>query len=409
MNEFRPEDTPLDFRASPVDAAAVGPPTKGVRAKVGSTVPSWLVAFLLLTVAVLMLRNAGLLSWFSPPAAVQPRPVTPRGNLADDEKSTIEVFRKASPSVVHITSLAHLRDRLSLDVLEIPEGTGTGFIYDNAGHVVTNYHVIRAGQAAKVTLADHSTWDARLIGYEPDKDLAVLRIDAPADRLRKIDIGESSDLQVGQKAFAIGSPFGLDQTLTTGVISGLGREITSIGGRPIEGVIQTDAAINPGNSGGPLLDSAGRLIGVNTMIRSTTGISQGFGFAVPVDIVNQVVPELILHGRVQRAMLGVRVFEDSLARRLGVRDGALVRDVTDNSGAAVAGIRPTYVDDNGDIQLGDVIVEIVGRPIRAVADIAKALDARKPGERTLVVVDRAGKRVPLTVELRVAADRKSVV
>ena len=332
--------------------------------------------------------------------------MTPRGDLAADEKSTIEIFRKASPSVVHITTLTRRRDRLNLNVMEIPEGTGTGFIYDDVGHIVTNYHVIRGTQAAKVTLADHSTWDARLVGYDANKDLAVLRIDASPDRLQKIDIGESSNLQVGQKVFAIGCPFGLDQTLTTGVISGLGREITSIGGRPIEGVIQTDAAINPGNSGGPLLDSAGRLIGVNTMIVSQSGAyNSGVGFAVPVDIVNQTAPELIQYGRIQRAVLGVSVFLDSIARRLGIRSGALIQDVTENSGAEAAGIEPTYIDENGDIQLGDVIVEIGGRPIRSFADIAKALDGRKSGERVVVTVERLGKRIPLTVELQAAASQ----
>ena len=396
-----PESTPLPgfphATTARVDAPIATPAPR-------PTVPAWLVAVLLVALSVLMLRNAGLIPWLSPHGATQPRPVTPRGDLAADEKSTIELFRKASPSVVHITTLTRSRDRLNLNVMEIPEGTGTGFIYDDVGHIVTNYHVIRGTQAAKVTLADHSTWDARLVGYDANKDLAVLRIDASPDRLRKIDIGESADLQVGQKVFAIGSPFGLDQTLTTGVISALGREITSIGGRPIEGVIQTDAAINPGNSGGPLLDSAGRLIGVNTMIVSQSGSNfSGVGFAVPVDIVNQVAPELIQYGRVQRAVLGVSVFQDSIARRLGIHAGALVQDVAEKSGAAAAGIEPTFVDEDGDIQLGDVIVEMDGRAIRSFGDIAKTLDGRKPGERVVVVVERRGKRISLTVELQAAA------
>jgi len=364
-----------------------------------------MVALLLLIVSALMLRNSGFLPWLGPQGAIQPRPITPRGDLADDEKSTIAIFRNASPSVVHITSVTRRRDRLSLNVLEIPEGTGTGFIFDDAGHIVTNYHVIRAAQAARVTLADNSTWDARLVGYEPNKDLAVLRIDATPDRLRKIDLGTSADLQVGQKVFAIGCPFGLDQTLTTGVISGLGREITSIGGRPIEGVIQTDAAINPGNSGGPLLDSAGRLIGVNTMILSRSGSSSGVGFAVPVDIVNQVVPELIQHGRIKRAYLGVSIFQDSLARQLGVQTGALIQDVIPNTGAAAAGIQPTYIDENGEIQLGDVLIEVAGRAIQTFADVAKALDNRKPGERVTVLVQRDGARIPLEVELLAAPNQ----
>ena len=368
-----------------------------------TAVPAWLVAVLLVSVATLMLRNAGLLPGFSSRAATEPRTVTPRGDLAADEQSNIELFRKASPCVVHIKTLTHRRDPFSMNVLEIPEGTGTGFIYDDAGHIVTNYHVIRSAQAAKVRLADQSTWDAKLVGYEANKDLAVLKIEAPADRLRKIDIGESANLQVGQKVFAIGCPFGLDQTLTTGVISGLGREIESIGGLPIEGVIQTDAAINPGNSGGPLLDSAGRLIGVNTMIVSPSGAYSGVGFAVPVDIVNQVVPELIQHGRVEHAVLGLRLFDDQVSRRLGISDGALVRDVFQNGGAAAAGIRPTYEDEEGNIQLGDVLIEVGGRKIKSTIDLLKALDGPKPGESIRVTLLRDSRLQTVDVLLQAAA------
>jgi len=399
MNNFPPDSRPPGF-----DSPS-GSGRNSLR-DAGNTVPAWLVAVLLVVVSVLLAQRAGLFPWLSPHAAIQPRAVTPRGDLAEDEKTTIEIFRKASPCVVHITSLAHVRDRLSLNVLEIPEGTGTGFIYDDSGHIVTNFHVIRGTQGAKVTLADNSTWKARLVGYEANKDLAVLRIDAPADRLRKIDIGESVGLQVGQKVFAIGSPFGLDQTLTTGVISGLGREITSVGGRPIEGVIQTDAAINPGNSGGPLLDSAGRLIGVNTMIVSPSGTFAGVGFAVPVDIVNQVVPELIQHGSIQRAVLGIRPMEDSLAQRLGIRTGVLVRDVYEDSGAAAAGIQPTYVNEDGDIVLGDVVLKIGNREVRAVSDLSKALDGKKPGERVSVLIARGRKQVTVEVELQAALTAK---
>ena len=370
------------------------------------TVPAWLVAVLLLAVTMLMMRNAGMLPGFSPRAATEPRSVTPRGNLAADEQSTIEIFRKASPSVVHITTLTRRRDRLSLNVTEIPEGTGTGFLYDDAGHIVTNYHVIRSAQAAKVSLADNSSWSAKLVGYEPNKDLAVLKIDAPVERLRKIDIGSSSDLQVGQKVFAIGCPFGLDQTLTTGVISGLGREIESVGGLPIEGVIQTDAAINPGNSGGPLLDSSGRLIGVNTMIVSESGTYSGVGFAVPVDIVNLVVPELIKYGRVERAVLGVSLFEDSITRRLGIEQGALVRDVFPNGGAAKVGVQPTFEDEDGNIHLGDVIVEVGDRPIRTTLDLLKALDGRKPGESIRVALRRNGQSAVVTVQLQASTTKQ---
>ncbi len=402
MNDAGQRDLPPDD--PPSGNGTRGGPLPAAR-RPAPTVPAWLVAVLLIAITALMLRNAGMLPGFSPRAATEPRSVTPRGNLAADEQSTIEIFRKASPSVVHITTLTRRRDRLSLNVTEIPEGTGTGFLYDDAGHVVTNFHVIRSAQAAKVSLADNSSWNAKLVGYEPNKDLAVLKIDAPAERLRKIDIGSSSDLQVGQKVFAIGSPFGLDQTLTTGVISGLGREIESVGGLPIEGVIQTDAAINPGNSGGPLLDSAGRLIGVNTMIVSPSGVYSGVGFAVPVDIVNLVVPELIQHGRIERAVLGVSLFEDSITRQLGIRQGALVRDVFPNGGAAKVGVLPTYEDEDGNIHLGDVIVEVGGRSIRTTLDLLKALDGRKPDESMRVVLERNGKLVVVDVQLQAAAPK----
>jgi S1-C subfamily serine protease len=366
-----------------------------------------MVSVLLLAVAGIMLQSAGYLPGFGGRAAKESRPVTPRGDLSADEKSTIEIFREASPSVVHITTLAHRRDRLSFKIAEIPEGTGTGFVYDDAGHIVTNFHVVRTAQAAKVMLADNSTWDATLVGAEIDKDIAVLKINAPPGRLKKIAIGESANLQVGQKVFAIGSPFGLDQTLTTGVISGLGREIESIGGRPITGAIQTDAAINPGNSGGPLLDSAGRLIGVNTMIVSNSGNYSGVGFAVPVDTVNQVVPEIIKTGRVQsitqeRAILGVQLVDDSLARRLGIRRGALIDRVYDKSGADAAGIQGSYRDGNGQVYLGDVLVEVAGRPISSTDDVQRALDGKAPGDEVEVVVVRKNVNVKLKVRLQAA-------
>ena len=365
-----------------------------------AVVPAWLVSILLLAVSGVMLQNAGYLPGFGGRAAKESRPVTPRGELAEDEKSTIQLFREASPSVVHITTLTHRRDHLSFNLPKIPEGTGTGFIYDDAGHIVTNYHVIRAAQAARVMLADNSTWAAVLVGYDPDKDLAVLKISVPAGRLTKVAIGSSSDLQVGQKVFAIGSPFGLDQTLTTGIISGLGREIESVGGRPIEGVIQTDAAINPGNSGGPLLDSAGRLIGVNTMIVSPSGAFSGVGFAVPVDIVNQVVPDIIRSHQLERGSLPVKLFDDSIARRLGVTSGALVDRVYEYGGGDASFLRPTFLDEHDVIHLGDIIVEIAGRAIRSAGDVQKALDGKRPGEVVPIVIQRGTTRIATQVQLQ---------
>src|SRR5499425_120676 len=283
------------------------------------------------------------------------RSVAPRGELWSDEKSTITLFRQASPSVVNITAIGVQRDLFTLNLYQIPQGTGSGFIWDKSGNVITNFHVIQEADAAQVTLGDQSTWKARVVGMAPDKDLAVLRIDAPADRLRPIPVGTSKDLQVGQYVFAIGNPFGLDQTLTTGVISALGREIESVTRRPIQGVIQTDAAINPGNSGGPLLDSAGRLIGVNAAIYSPSGTSAGIGFAVPVDTVNRIVPQLIRQGEITRPGLGVRIGDDRVSRRLNL-PGVLIIEVEKGSTAEAAGLRSTQVDGKGGIKLGDVIV-----------------------------------------------------
>jgi S1-C subfamily serine protease len=226
-----------------------------------------------------------------------PRPVTPRGALAADEVAHIELFKRTGPSVVHITTLATQRDMFSMNVQQVPRGTGTGFVWDDAGHIVTNFHVIQGGTGVRVTLADQSSQDAQLVGAFPDRDLAVLKITPAKDKLPPLAIGSSRDLQVGQRVYAIGNPFGLDQTLTTGIVSALNREIESFNQRTIRGVIQTDAAINPGNSGGPLLDSAGRLIGVNTQIASPSGASAGIGFAIPVDEVNRIVPRLIRDGR----------------------------------------------------------------------------------------------------------------
>ncbi len=350
----------------------------------------WAGLFLLAVgIAFLLQFITGGSALLDPQAA--PRPVAARGDLGAEEKSTIALFRQASPSVVHITTLTVTRDFFSLNLLQIPEGTGSGFVWDPAGNIVTNFHVIQNADVAQVTLSDQSSWKARLVGAAPDKDLAVLRIDAPTGRLRPIPIGSSKDLQVGQKVFAIGNPFGLDQTLTTGVISALGREIESVTRRPIQGVIQTDAAINPGNSGGPLLDSAGRLIGVNTQIYSPSGAFAGIGFAIPVDTVNRFVPELIRYGKVIRPGIGVQVAEDQIAQRLGLT-GVLVVDVARGSAAAKAGIRPTTRDSFGRVRLGDVIVAIDGKKIESVNDLFLVLDNYKVGDTVTLSVLRDGKR-----------------
>jgi S1-C subfamily serine protease len=329
----------------------------------------------------------------------QSRPVALREGLAADEHATISLFQDASPSVVYITTTAVRRDAFSFNLLQIPQGTGSGFIWDEYGYIVTNFHVLREAHAARVTLADQSTWDAQLVGVEPGTDLAVLKIDAPPSQLRPTPLGTSRDLAVGQKVFAIGNPFGLDQTLTTGVISGLGREIESVTGRPIRGMIQTDAAINPGNSGGPLLDSAGRLIGVNTAIYSPSGAYAGVGFAVPVDTVNRVVPELIRHGKVIRPGLGVTIAEDHLAARLGL-EGALVMGVVPQSPAARAGIRPTRQEVTGRVRLGDVITAMNETPVRNGEDLFAALEQHKAGDSVTLTIRRDGESQQLSVTLQ---------
>lgn len=332
-----------------------------------------------------------------------PRPIAPRTDFSPQEKSTIALFKKGTKSVVYITTLVSVQDYFTLNIAEIPRGTGSGFVWDEDGHIVTNFHVaqeIAAGQAeAQVTLSDRSKWPATLVGIAPDKDIAVLKIKAPKERLQPIAIGTSADLQVGQSVYAIGNPFGLDQTLTTGVISALGREIQSLTGRPIQGVIQTDASINPGNSGGPLLDSSGRLIGVNTAIYSPSGASAGIGFAVPVDIVYRIVPELIEHGRIIRPALGITTVDDSIAKSWGVK-GVLVMDVLRQSAAQRAGLRATRRDRlTGDIVLGDIIEQIDADTLADTNDLYNALEKRRIGQRALLTVLRDERRLKLPITL----------
>ena len=332
------------------------------------------------------------------PARPEPRPVAPRNDLTRGEQSLTGLFEKVSPSVAYITSLALRRDFYRLNVMEIPRGAGSGFVWDREGHVVTNFHVIENADRAEVTLADGSTWKATLVGYAPEKDLAVLRIDAPRQLLHAIAVGSSADLKVGQTVLAIGNPFGFDQTLTTGIVSALGREIESPEGIPIRDVIQTDAAINPGNSGGPLLDSAGRLIGVNTAIISPSGAYAGVGFAIPVDTVNWVVPELIAYGKVRRPTLGVELASDRITRRIGI-EGALVIEVVSGSGADEAGIERTFRDRRGRVVLGDVIVAIDGKRIRSAGEVPLTLEGYEEGDRVEVTVDNDGRQRTLRVRL----------
>ena len=327
----------------------------------------------------------------------EPRVVAARGDLAEDEKNTIAVFQETSPSVVYITSIEVRRSLFSLNVYEIPQGTGSGFVWDREGRVVTNYHVVGDASRVEVTLGDNSVYKGILVGAAPDRDIAVLQISAPADELKPIPLGDSESLQVGQKVFAIGNPFGLDHTITSGIVSALDREITAITGRTIQGVIQTDAAINPGNSGGPLLDSSGRLIGVNTAIYSPSGASAGIGFAVPVDVVNRVVPEIIRHGKVIRPGIGVSLASDRIARRLEI-NGLLVIGVQPGSSADKAGIRETR-QVRGKIILGDIILAVNGVPVKSYDDLRNELERYQIGNKVTLIIQRDEEHIEIGLRL----------
>lgn len=318
----------------------------------------------------------------------------------DDERNSMEVFDAARPSVVFVTNQQLARNPYSFDLVTVPRGSGTGFVWDERGYIVTNYHVVEGARQITITLQDQSNWPAEVVGLAPERDLAVLRIKAPAQQLKALPLGDSSDLRVGRKVLAIGNPFGLDATLTTGVVSALGREIESPNQRKITNVIQTDAAINPGNSGGPLLSSEGKLIGVNTMIYSPSGASAGIGFAIPVNTVKEVVPELIKHGRIVRPVLGVAVAPDHWAQQIGIQGVPILR-VEPNSAAAKAGLQGAKRNSWGQISLGDVIVAIEDYPVTNDDQLLSALEHFKPGDEVTVSVARDGKL--LTHKLRLTA------
>ena len=302
--------------------------------------------------------------------------MTPRGDLAAFEQSTVRLFEEASPSVVYIFTHGG------------GAGAGSGLVWDRAGHVVTNFHVVRDANDVSVRLDGGEAVRASVIGTAPDYDLAVVRLRETRGRVRPIPIGSSGDLKVGQAVFAIGNPFGLSRTLTTGVISALNRRLPTANDREVRGVIQTDAAINPGNSGGPLLDSAGRLIGVNTAILSDTGVSSGIGFAVPVDIVNRIVPRLIRDGAVPRPGIGIVVMGEETAARLGVA-GLVVSRVLPGSEAAKAGLRAADLERR---TLGDIIVRVNGVSVRSVSEFAAELSEAGIGAQVELTVVNQGQQ-----------------
>jgi S1-C subfamily serine protease len=356
----------------------------------------WFVIFFLVALAARPWLERVLIAY-----RAEPREVTARGDLAADEQTTIAIFEATSPSVVYITTTGRVLDLITRDVTEVRRGTGSGVIWDERGHVVTNQHVIEGVQGAYVRMADQRNYDAVLVGASPEHDLAVLRIDAPLAKLRPLALGTSRDLRVGQKVVAIGNPFGLDYTLTTGVISALNRTIPTESGGMIEQLIQTDAAINPGNSGGPLIDSAGRLIGINTAIFSPSGSSAGIGFAVPVDTVNRIVPQLIAFGRYVRPSIGIAADDDVSERVLAEvgLSGILVLRVEDGSPAAKAGLEPARVARNGDLILGDVILAVDGKAVESITALFGVLEGHSIGDRVVLTVHRRGSEVQIPIQL----------
>jgi len=354
----------------------------------------------LLTLVILLYAWPIVQSLLTSPRG-EPRAVTPRGDLMDFEKTTMSIFKNASPSVCFITTERQRYNPQSRRIVELPQGTGSGFIWDNDGHIVTNFHVIRGSTRFHVILHDQSHYNATLVGASPDHDLAVLRINVPLGlSLSPLPIGTSADLQVGQSVFAIGNPFGLDQTLTTGVISALKRSISSESGHMIQDVIQTNAAINPGNSGGPLLDSAGRLIGVNTAIYSQSGTWTGIGFAIPVDTTNRVVPEIIRTGRYTRGIIGFRYSNTESQSLLAPHriQGVVILETQPNSPAANAGLEGVSKGADGAVVLGDVITAVNGRAIKTGSDIAAAMDKVRPGDTVTLTLWNNGETRDVTLK-----------
>jgi S1-C subfamily serine protease len=320
--------------------------------------------------------------------------------LATEEQNNVEVYKAISPGVVSIKSTSYRQDFFGQ--VEEGSGSGSGSVIDDQGHILTNFHVIEGAEKLSVSVGGDKTYPATVVGGDADTDLAVIKIQAPRAQLTVVPLGDSDTLVVGQKVLAIGNPFGFDRTLTTGVISGLQRPIRARNGRPIEGAIQTDASINPGNSGGPLLDSHGRMIGINSQILSPSGASAGVGFAIPVSIAKRIVPELIKNGMVRRPKLGistrsVKDLKDQV--RLPATDGVLIIYIAPGGAAAAAGLRGTQQTGDGEIILGDIITTIDGEKVSSTDDLYRILDKHKVGDVVKVEVIRENGRATVPVRL----------
>ena len=335
-----------------------------------------------------------------------PREITPRGELSSDERATIDLFERSRNSVVFITTKQAVVDFWSRNVMSVPRGTGSGFIWDDAGHIVTNFHVIQGASEASVKLVDGRSFRASLVGASPEHDIAVLKIGIGFKGPRPIPVGTSADLKVGQRVYAIGNPFGLDWTLTSGIASALNRSLNEDDGSLLEHLIQTDAAINPGNSGGPLLDSAGRLIGMNTAIYSPSGAAAGIGFAVPVDTVNRVVPSLVRDGRYEQPSIGIKVDErlnERLEEATGI-EGAFVLRVAKGSSAEEAGLRAAKISREGEFFGGDIIVSVNGKRIESVSRLLATLDDFRIGNTVRLGVKRGNQLIEIPVRLQAARE-----
>jgi S1-C subfamily serine protease len=335
-------------------------------------------------------------------ADAAPRFVTPRSELFSDEKATIDLFEKSRNSVVFITTSTQVQDFWSRNTFSVPRGSGSGFIWDESGHVITNYHVIESASQATIKLANGKDYSAKLVGASPMHDIAVLKINISNNNSPPLPIGSSHDLKVGQKVYAIGNPFGLDWTLTNGIVSALNRSLTEENGNTVEHLIQTNAAINPGNSGGPLLDSAGRLIGINTAIYSPNGANAGIGFAVPVDTVNRVVPQLIRNGKYTRPTLGIEIDENINERLTEILEikGVVILKVPSGSAASLAGLKGVTVLQNGSIIPGDIITAIEGKSVSSVGKLAAMLDDFRVGDKIRLTVSQKGSSRDVRVMLQ---------
>ncbi|MGB4299246.1 MAG: trypsin-like peptidase domain-containing protein [Candidatus Saccharicenans sp.] len=325
-------------------------------------------------------------------------PAKAAAQLTDDEKNTIDVVKRAQNSVVYVTNIKLVVDFFTWTEEKIPRGTGSGFIWDDQGHIITNYHVIEDGDIFSITLPNQDQRQAKLVGKEPAKDIAVLKVEGNLKGLNPIKIGASANLQVGQKAIAIGNPFGFDHTVTAGIVSALGRSMPGVGGVTIRDMIQTDASINPGNSGGPLLNSAGELIGMNTMIISPSGASSGIGFAIPVDTIKKIVPQIIKYGRVIRPGLGLTYLPDSYSRQLGI-EGVIIYEVPAGSEAYKKGIRGLTRGRFGRILIQDIIKEVDGKKVASFDDLYNLLDNYKIGDTVTLTLERNGQKRKVQLSL----------